>query len=447
MKDLTKGNSGRLIIEFAIPICIGSIFQLFYSLVDTRIVGQTLGDAALAAVGATSTMNNLIIGFLSGLTSGFSVWVARDFGAHKEDEMRKDIAATLVLGSIIGFVLTLLSVSFLTQILGWINIPTDLMADGMNYVRIILMGMMITMLYNLCANVLRAIGDTITPLCFLIVSTLANIGLDYYFILRLHQGVKGAAYATVIAQGFSVVMCLIYIWRKYPILHLSPTDFKLKASRIQTLLASGISMGLMNSLVSIGTVTLQGAINQLGTLTIVAHTGARKLTEVLMMPFGAISTTMATYCSQNLGAKQYKRIKEGIHKGVWMSWIWCGMVVLISYTIAPQLIQIITATQSQEVIDTASLYLKIDTLFYFVVVVVCIYRNALQGLGDHMTPIISSAIELVGKVLVVIFLTPRLHYMGVIWAEPIVWILMVIPLIIKMFTFPILKNAQYEQTS
>ena len=442
MKDLTKGKPSRLIVEFAIPIFIGNVFQLFYSLMDTRIVGSTLGNEALAAVGATSTMNNLLIGFLIGLTNGFAIWVARDFGANDEEQMRKDVAGTLVLGLIIAFGLTCFSVGLLTQILVLLNMPESLMAQGMQYIRVILLGMTAAMLYNVCASVLRGLGDSFTPLCFLIFSTILNIGLDYGLILGFDMGVEGAAYATIISQSVAALLCLIYIWKRYPILHLAKRHFKRDVALIKKLLVSGVSMGMMQSLVSLGTVTLQGAINTFGTNTIVAHTAARKVTELFMLPFSVLGMTMATYCSQNLGAGKLGRIKKGIKEVILAAWIWCAMVVVACHTIAPLLIQLVTATQIKEVIETATLYLKIDTSLYFVTAVICILRNSLQGLGDHLTPIISSAIELVGKVMVVIFLTPRMAYMGIILAEPIVWVLMVIPLIVRILTLPVLKQAE-----
>lgn len=442
MKDLTSGNPAKLIIQFAIPIFIGNIFQLFYSLVDTRIVGSTLGNEALAAVGATSTINNLIIGFLIGLTNGFAIWVARDFGAKNENAMRKDIAGTLKLGLSISVILTILSVLFLKLILKLLNMPDELMDSGMAYIRIILLGMSAAMLYNVCASVLRAIGDTFTPLCFLIFSTIVNIGLDYFFILVLHTGVEGAAYATVISQILSAVMCFVYIWKRYPILHLSKQDFARDVRLTKTLLSSGISMGLMQSLVSLGTVALQGAINTFGTNTIVAHAGARKITEMFMLPFSVLGMTMATYCSQNLGAGKIRRIKMGLKQSILIAWVWCMIVVLASYTIAPDLIRIVTATKIEEVVSTATLYLRIDTLLYCVPALISILRNSLQGLGDRITPIYSSSIELIGKVMVVVFLTPKLQYMGIILAEPIVWVLMVIPLIVRILTLPVLKESE-----
>ncbi len=442
MKDLTKGNPGKLMIQFAIPILIGNIFQLFYSLVDTRIVGSTLGTDALAAVGATSTVNNLVIGFLIGLTNGFAILAARDFGAQRYIELRKVVANILKLGLIISFILTLLSVSFLELLLKVLNMPEDLMMEGMAYIEVILLGMTAAMLYNVCASVLRAIGDTVTPLLFLIGSTIMNIGLDYLFILGFKTGVEGAAYATVIAQSIAAMMCFIYIWKRYPMLHIKKEDFKHDRMLSRALLTSGLSMGMMQSLVSLGTVTLQSAINQLGTHIIVAHTWARKVTEIFMLPFSVLGMTMATYCSQNLGAGKIERIKKGLKQVLLVAWGWCLIVTLASYTIAPTLIQLVTATQLQEVIETATLYLRIDTLFYFVPAMISILRNALQGLGDHIMPIVSSSIELVGKVLVVLFLTPVLGYMGIILAEPIVWVLMVIPLIVRIYTLPVLKEIK-----
>lgn len=442
MKDLTKGNPSKLIVQFAIPILIGNLFQLFYSLVDTRIVGSTLGNEALAAVGATGTLNNLIIGFLIGLTNGFAIIVARRFGAKQYDGMRKAIAGTLKLGILIACILTVISVTFLNTILRWLNMPEELMANGSLYIRIILLGMMAAMLYNVCASILRAIGDTVTPLIFLIISTVSNVFLDYMFILGLKTGVEGAAYATVISQIGAAILCFLYMWKKYPILHLSKDDFKGEEGLIKELLSSGLSMGLMQSFVSFGTVALQSAINTLGTNIIVAHAGARKVTEIFMLPFSVLGMTMATYCSQNLGAGKPERIKAGLWQALLMAWAWCILVVIASYTIAPSLIRGITATKVDEVVETGSLYLRIDTLLYFVPAAISIIRNSLQGIGDHITPIFSSFIELIGKVIIAIWLTPILKYMGIILAEPIVWVLMVIPLIIKILTTPKLKTTK-----
>lgn len=441
MKDLTKGSTLKVIINFTIPVFIGSLFQLFYSLVDTRIVGSTLGNDALAAVGATATLNSLIVGFLVGLTNGFSVITAQYFGAGNRDKVRKTVAQALLLGLLVSALLTVISTAFLRQILFLLNMPKEHFQEGYAYISVILAGMTASMLYNVCASVLRAMGDTLTPLCFLMFSTVVNIFLDYAFILGLGMGVEGAAYATVIAQCAAFVLCAAYMLIKHDFLRVRLSDFKPDRKMAGRLISSGLSMGFMQSLVSLGTVFLQSAINTFGTNIIVAHTAARKITELFMLPFGVLGMTMTTFCGQNLGAERIDRIKDGIKKALFLAWGWCLLVILASHTVAPFLIRAVTATHVTEVIETAALYLKVDTLFYFVTAVITIFRNALQGIGDCIIPIVSSTIELAGKVLVVIFLTPLLNYWGVIVAEPVVWVFMVIPLIIRMFTIPALKNT------
>lgn len=440
MKDLTKGKPTKIILGFALPVLLGNICQLLYSLIDTRIVGQFLGDQSLAAVGATSSINTLIVGFLIGLTNGFAIIVANYFGAKDFKEMKKSVGASIILGGVTAVVVTILSVVFLMPLLRVLNTPEEVIQESYTFIRIIFLGMVASIFYNICASVLRALGDTVAPLIFLILSAILNVFLDIWFIVGFGMGVEGAAYATVISQVFSVVMCLIYIWKRYPILHLTREDFKVDKNLLIKMYSTGLSMGFMLSLVSLGTVALQSAINTFGTNTIIAHTAARKITEIYMLLFGVFGTTMATYCGQNLGAGEIRRIKEGIRKTIYITWIWSLGVMIASYTIAPQLVYLVTGSSNTEIIGTATLYLRIDTLFYFVPSMITIIRNAMQGIGDHTTPIISSMIELVGKVLVVILLVPYLDYMGIILAEPIVWILMVIPLLIQIRRNPVLKE-------
>lgn len=440
MKDLTKGNPVKLIAAFALPIFIGNIFQLTYNLVDTRIVGQFLGEDALAAVGATNSLNTLIVGFLQGLTNGFAVIVAQHFGAGDIKRVKRTVGSSIVLGLIMSGIFTLLSLIFLKQLLRLLNTPEDVIDVSYRYIFIIFAGMTVTMLYNVCASVLRAIGDSVTPLIFLGLSVVLNIAGDYVMIAVFAAGVQGAAAATVGAQLVALVSCYIYMIKKYELLRLRRSDYRLEAGLCKKMLASGFSMGFMMSLVSLGTVALQGAINTFGKSVIVAHTAARKITELYMLMFSVFGTTMATYCGQNLGAGRIDRIKKGLAGVIGVTWVWCVGVIICTYSFSPQLIYMVTGSKDTIVIETASLYLRIDTLLYFVPAVICIVRNAMQGIGDHITPIVSSAIELVGKVLVVIFLVPGMGYMGIILAEPIVWIIMVIPLLVRMFTNPVLKQ-------
>ena len=443
MKDLTKGKILPLLLGFAVPIAVGNIFQLFYSLADTRIVGSFLGEEALAAVGATSSLNNMIIGFLLGMTNGFAIIVARYFGAKDHDNLKRAVAATFILGIGMAFIFTIVSVSLLRFILVGLQTPKNLLDLSVEYFRIILFGMTGAMLYNVCAGLFRAIGDSLTPLLFLIASTFVNIGLDLLFVCVFHLGVAGAAWDTILSQYGSFACCFIYMRKRYDILLFGKKDCHLKRDMVKEMLSIGFSMGFMNSLINIGSVALQGAINSLqDTNYIVAHTAARKITEVFMLPFSVFGTTMATFCGQNLGAGKNDRIKKGLWRVIWITWAWCAGMIILAYTVAPVLVHLITDTTQVKVIATASLYLRMNTILYFIPAVICILRNAMQGIGDSITPVISSSLELLCKVLVAVFLTPYLGYWAIIWSEPISWVIMVIPLLIRIANNPVLKGNQ-----
>lgn len=435
MKDLTKGNPVKVMCSFALPLLIGHLFQLFYGLADTRIVGSCLGDDALTSVYATTTLNDLIVGFLVGITNGFAVITARNFGAGDMDRVRKTFASSMKLGIIVSALLTVFSLVFLEDILRFLNTPEEHIIPGMEYIGVILGGMTFSMLYNAFASTLRAVGDTTAPLVFLIISAFMNIGLDLLFIEVFHLGVGGAALATIVSQAMSFIACLIYVNIRYPQLRLSISDFKTDLNLDKQLMATGLSMGLMSSLVCLGTVVLQGAINSLGSTIILAHGAARKVTNIFMLPFGIFGMTMATYCGQCYGAGEYKRVKKGVFAATGISWVWCLLMIIVSWTFVPVIIRLITDTQNEEAVEWAAMYLKFDTIFYFITAVISPFRNALQGVGDHITPLVSSGLELVGKTLAAYILAPMLGYWGIIITEPIVWAVMVIPLITKMFGF------------
>lgn len=446
MIDLTTGNPIKQMIKFALPVCLGNIFQLFYSLADTRIVGSTLGESSLASVGATTSISTLLIGFLSGMTNGFSIVVAQQFGEKNEKKIKKTVAGSLFLGLVISIIISIISISFLDEILKILNVSEELYQNSTLYIKVILLGITATMFYNAFAGILRAIGDTLAPLMFLIIACGLNIFLDLFFILKLDLGVSGAGLATVISQGFSVLLCIIYMWKKYPIFRVEKKDFFIKLELLKRLFYSGFSMAMMMSLVFFGTLALQTAINTFGTNIIVAHTASRKLTEFFMLPFSVFGITMATYCGQNKGANEPERIKKGIWEALFITWGWSVIVIILSYTIAPFLIYMVTGTTNREIILTSQKYLRINTIFYFVPATISILRNAMQGIGDHFTPIFSSGLELIGKISVVIFLVPSLEYFGIIISEPIVWVVMVIPLIIKIIKNPIFKNERKGET-
>lgn len=440
--SLTEGNIIKGILSFALPLLIGQLFQLVYSLVDVRIVGEILGEHSLAAVGATTTLSDLLVGFMNGFTNGLAIVIATFYGAQNEKGMRKALGGTVFFGVAGAVLITSLSRTFLNQILRFLNVQEDFFAEAKGYIGIILAGLVCAAMYNVCAAILRAIGDSFTPLIFLILASVLNIVLDYFLIGTMQFGVKGAAYATVISQAFSALLCFIYMRKKHPVLRIGIRDLLPDSSLAVKLLSSGISMAFMISFVQLGTLALQTSINTFGEKTIVAHTAARKATGMFMLPFTVLGSALATFCGQNLGAGKTERIREGILKTVALTWCWCTLVIIGTRLFAPALIQAITASSDQDVIHTACRYLRFDTAFYFVPAVISLFRNSMQGFGDTKTPVFSSMLELLGKIGVVIFLTPKIAYDGIIVAEPIVWIIMVIPLIVNMFRNPAFRKKK-----
>lgn len=439
--SLTEGNPVKLILIFAFPIFIGRLFQIFYGLIDTKIVGSILGENALAAVGSVSVLYNLLVGFFNGLSLGFSVITARFFGSKDTKQLKQTVANGITIGYTIAIVIIGFIVIFLRPILRFMNVPDEQYVMAYQYIQVLNLGMFVTLAYNLCANTLRAIGDSMTPLYFLILSSVVNIVLDYFFILNLHMGVMGAAIATVLAQVLSVVLCLIRMKRTFPILHITREDFKLNKVLIGKMLESGMSMGLMSCLVSIGTLLLQTAINTLGTKIIVAHTAARKVFEIWCIPGTVLGSAMATFCGQNYGAHRYDRIRQGMRGVLIIGSIWAFIVILMAWTISPYLISFIASTTDAEIIDWGTKYLKTDMLFMHVCVLIVILRNSMQGFGDAKTPIVSSSMELLGKIIFAGVLVKMFGYWAVIWTEPIIWILMVIPLIVMTWKNPVIREA------
>ena len=441
MKDLTKGPIFKTILMFAIPIFFGNLFQLFYSLTDTRIVGTYLGDAALAAVGGSTVLCNLLINFVNGMTLGFSVPMARYYGGRRYDRLKKAFALTVAMGLILCVLIVTLAQVFMDELMIFMKIDESLRADAKSYCVVLIYGMFFTFAYNLGASVLRALGNSLTPLLMLICSSLLNVGMDIYFIDSLHLGVFGAALATVIAQGVSAVLCLIYLWKKYPLLHFGFAAMKPEPGMLKELLASGCSMAFMGSLVQSGTLMLQTAINGLGQNIVVAHTAARKVTEIFMMAFGITGSAMCTFVGQNVGAGKYDRVRKSTLGAMLVLCSWVAFVMLLANTVAKELIVLVTGTETAEVLKTAETYLKFNTTFYIAAAGVTLFRNILQGMGNHVVPIVSSSLELIGKVVFAKLMVPILGYWGVIMAEPASWVIMVIPLVIQLVRSPYLKRG------
>lgn len=433
MKDLTKGNITKLIISFSLPLLFGNVFQLLYNLADTRIVGQALGAKAIGALGATSSLNWVIIGFLSGLANGFALVSARYFGAKNMKMVRKAVAKALVLGVATAVIFTVLSLVCLDPLLKWLNTPADIYKQAKDYIFIILAGLTVTTIYNVLAGIFQAVGDTVSPLIFLIISTIINIILDLLFIYTFHGGVKGAALATLAAQVVSVILCAVELFRKHRELIPHFSDFKIDLRLSWNMYSSGAAMGAMLALVGVGTVVMQGAINGFGTDTVIAHTTARKVSEIYFLPISVFGAACATVSGQNYGAGKLDRVFEGIWRALLLTWVWSAFVMILTWLCTPQIARLITGITDREIISTVERYMKINTSLYFVLAIVIVFRNALQGIDDKITPILSSLLELEGKVMVAKRLAPKLGYLGIILSEPLVWLGMAFILILGLY--------------
>ncbi len=438
--DLIQSSPLKAIFFFSLPIYLGQLLSLGYSLCDTLIVSHVLGGNALAAVSATTALSDLLLEFLGGIIAGFGVIIARFFGANDRQQMHRAIGTSVVLGLGITLLISMGCLLFLPQLLDLLHIDASLRNDSATYISFIIAGLIASSCYQLCATLCRSVGDSFTPLLFLIISNLSNIFLDIVIVGFLGFGIAGAALSTVFTQGVSALLCFLYMRRKHPLLKIAPNTLRPTVKICKELLPSGLSMGFMLSFVLLGSLALQSTINALGAKIIVAHTGARKLTLLFLIPFFALGTALATYCSQNMGAHRPDRIRSGLRSTLLLCAFWCIFALLLILLFAPAILRFITATDEALVIDNATRYLYINAPFFFLPALICLLRNSMQGLGDTRTPLISSVIELVGKVLIALFLVPVIGYMGVIVSEPIVWCLMVIPLLIRLLRDPIFRH-------
>ncbi|MEG0692319.1 MAG: MATE family efflux transporter [Oscillospiraceae bacterium] len=432
--DMTQGNPIKLILLFSIPLLIGNIFQQFYSIVDTVIVGRTIGANALAAVGSTGALMFLVLGFVQGMTGGFSVVAAQRYGAGDMAGVRSSVATSIILSVIVSSFITFISTLGARWLLEAMRTPPDIIEDAYAYLIIIFAGILATTFYNLIANMIRAIGDSRTPLVFLIVSCVINVVLDYLFIVSFHMGIAGAAYATVIAQLCAGVMCLIYTVKRHPFLILKKEDWRsVSWSLSATHLKIGLPMAFQFSITAIGVVVVQSALNRLGTATVAAYTAASRLGDIMAQPLGSLGLTMATFTAQNYGAKKMDRIREGVRKCTMISLIFSIAGGLTVVFFGGTFVKFFIKDVGPEIIEQAQIYLNIIAGFLFVLGVLFIYRNTLQGLGSTLVPMIAGVSELVMRVVVVMSVLGTAGYVGVCFAEPIAWIGGALPLAIKYF--------------
>ena len=426
--DMTTGNPVKLILLFSIPLLIGNIFQQFYSMVDTIIVGRFVGVEALAAVGTTSSMVFLVNGFVMGLTSGFAVLISQKYGAKDEAGVKKAVASSITLSIIATIIVTFISVISAKPLLALMNTPSNIMKDASTYIIILYAGNVAIIFYNMMAAILRALGDSKTPLYFLIVSSVLNIILDLVLIINFKMGVAGAAYATVISLGVSALLCVIYTYKKYKILRLKKEDFKVKKKYYRKHLKVGIPMALQFSITAIGIMTVQSAINIFGSTVIASYAAASKVLQLVMQPATTLGVTMATYCGQNIGAKRYDRIKLGVKKCVQISIITSLISAMVLIFLGKYFVMIFVSNPDAEILSYAQQVLNISAIFFIPLGLIFVYRNALQGIGDSFIPMMAGVYELVARAVVAFTLPKVLEFMGICLADPVAWFAAVIPL-------------------
>ena len=423
-KDMTRGTPYKLILGFTIPLLAGMIFQQLYNLVDTMIVGQTLGVTALAGVGATGSINFLVLGFCMGICSGFAIPVARSFGAQDEARLRNYVTNGILICTLFGAVLTISTVIFCRDILVLMGTPADCLEDAYEYIVVIFAGIPATLLYNMLSGYLQALGDSRTPLFFLVFSSVLNVILDLFFILNLHLGIFGASLATVLSQGISGLLCLVWIRLKFPILHLTRADWQIRPDHIRELCSYGIPMGLQYSITAIGSIILQVGVNSLGSSAVAAVTAGGKINNFLACVPNGLGSTMATYCAQNVGAGHYDRLDKGTISASIIGTVYTVFAVVISLAFGTPMARLfVTGTGSDAILSMSQQYLLVNTLFYPALTLVNVYRFAIQGMGFSLFSIFSGLMEMIARMFAGIILVPTLGFTGCSIASPLAWIM------------------------
>lgn len=421
-KDMTQGSPMKLILGFSIPLLFGFLFQQFYNVMDTIIVGRVLGVNALAGVGSTGSLNFLIIGFCMGVCNGFAIPLAHKFGAKDYSGMRRFIANGMWLSILFSAVMTIATAVFCREMLMAMKTPDDIFSYAYSYIFIIFLGIPATYLYNMLSGIIRAMGDSKTPLVFLTLSSFLNIALDLICIISLRMGVAGAAVATVVSQAVSGVFCLIYMIKKFPLLRMEKEEWKVNIQYMRTLCGMGIPMGLQYSITAIGSVILQAAVNTLGAAAVASVTAAGKVGMFFCCPYDALGSTMATYGGQNVGAKKPERLGQGIKASMIIAAVYSAFALLIAYLFGAELSSLFVDRADAQLLADARMLLIINSIFFIPLAVVNVVRFLIQGMGFGVLAITAGVCEMVARSLAGMLLVPAFGFIGVCFASPLAWI-------------------------
>lgn len=430
-RDLTVGSPMKLILGFAAPLLFGFLFQQFYSFVDTAIVGKYLGASSLAAVGGTGSINFLILGFCQGSCAGFAIPIAQAFGARDGHQVRKCVSASAFLSAIVSVVMAILTGIFCPSLLRMMNTPEEIIGESVAYIRIIFLGIPITILYNMASGILRSLGDSKTPVFFLIVASLLNVALDLVLILYAGMGVAGAAVATLISQLVSGIGCLRVMAKQFPILKMSADEIRPDPPLMKRLMLTGVPMGLQFSITAIGSVMVQWSVNGLGVNAVAAVAAGGKVSAFFACMFDALATTMATYAGQNLGAGKIGRISRGLRDCAVVGMVYCAAALGVCLLFAGNILSLfVDPGQDSAVMEMAVRYLRINAAFYIPLLFVNIVRLSIQGMGYTRVAMGAGAFEMVARTAVALLLVPGMGFTGACLANPAAWIMA------DLFLFP-----------
>ena len=431
--DMTVGKPMKMLLNFTIPVFLGNVFQQLYSMADAGIVGKFVGTRGLAAVGATGTITFLIIGFLMGLTTGFTVLTSQKFGAGRMDEMRKTVGNAAILSAVIAVVMTAVSLLGMHRLLVFMHTPEDIFDGAYGYIMIICAGIVTQVLYNLVSSILRALGNSKTPLYFLILAAGLNIVLDLVFIIFFHWGASGAAWATVISQGVSGVLCLVYMWKAVPELKMKREDWYFDRSIAGKQIRVGIPMGLQYSITAIGTMMVQSSLNILGSSAVAAFTAGSKIENIFTQAFVAIGTAMSTYNAQNIGARKLDRVRQGFRAADVIGCTYAVVVGFILFFVGKYFSYLFISDNADVVIPMVETYLQCVGMFMIPLYVVNCYRNGFQGMGYGLLPMLSGVAELVGRGVMAVVAAKKVSYTMACMASPFAWIVATVLLIVLYF--------------
>lgn len=422
-KDLTNGSPMKLVLGFMLPLLLGMLFQQFYNMVDTMVVGKYLGTDALAGVGSTGSVNFLVLGFCMGICSGFAIPVAQKFGQKDYDGLRKIVGTMIWLGIIVAAVMTVATAVLCRNILIWMKTPLETFDYAYDYIFVIFLGIPTMMLYNLLSGVIRSLGDSKTPLYFLIFSSLLNVVLDIAFIVGLHMGVAGAGWATMLAQGISGLLCLVFIMKNFSILKLSREDMRFDRVSASRLLVMGIPMGLQYSITAIGSIILQTAVNGLGKAAMAAVTAGNKVSMFCVVPFDALGTTAATFAGQNVGAGKLDRVRQGVRAGSIIGCTYALAICAVIFLWGNKLVLLFLDAKEDAIIAMAQQFLLTASVFYIPLLYVNLIRFTIQGMGFPRLAVVSGVFEMIARSVVALCLVGTFGFTAVCFAHPAAWLL------------------------